>query len=559
MTDTSVQLALYADPILAARALFPHWFKRKMPWVHRGILAILLRRTDFLLNFGPETWPREEASWTEEDLDLLVKWFVWEKPDGTKEPLFFKRYAEGALVAIDLVLGKNTIIMMPRGSAKTTINNFAKIFRTLYRETSFVLLISETGSHAKKQLDNITFELTTNERIKAVFGELEPERQSKLPWTSDEAETVTGVYLTARGRGGQVRGMNNKGNRPDDVTVDDLEDEESVSTPEQLDKCLNWVLKSLLPVTNEIDDGEEDEEGNLIEIPDLSDSSATFTFLGTMLHREMALLKLAQDPQFTFVRFGAKLPDGSWLWPRYMNERKWERKKASYAAKGKLSAFYMEYGSEARDDDSAQFKQHFLDGIVRPINHLECVARAIVIDPAISQRIGADRTAIAVVGISSKGQIHLLDSWGKRGALPREQVDQYFLMAQRWACTRHGVEGIAYQAALIHLLREEMFRKRYYFEIEDIRHSTKKAERISGVLQPRYAAGYITHQREFPTINTMLLDFPNAGFDDIDAFAMAVTLLDPFAALAADPEHDITEDQYEPIEIEVGGAVRHAP
>jgi hypothetical protein len=552
VTDTTVLAALYADPVLAARLLMPHWFKRKMPWVHRGLLAILLRRTDFLLNFGTEIWPKEQATWTEGELDLIVKWFVWEKADGTKQPLFFKRYDDrGVLVALDLLIGKHTIIMMPRGSAKTTISNFARILKILYKETKFTLLVSETGPHAKKQMDNILFELKTNEKIKQLFGELEPERNSPLPWTSDEAETNTGVYITARGRGGQVRGMNNKGNRPDDVTVDDLEDEESVSTPEQLDKTLTWVLKALLPVTNDIDDSDEGDldEGTVpLEVPNLEESEATFTFLGTMLHRQMTLLKLAADPQFTFVRFGARLADESFLWPRYMNEKKWNAKKASYAMKGKVGAFYMEYGSEWRDEDSAMFKTEFFLNIVHPRSIAELTGRAIVIDPAISNKINADHCAFAVAGMTSRGQIHLLDSYGRVGMTPREQVDKYFELVLRWDTTHHGVESIAYQAALIHLLREEMFRKRRYFEITPITHSTKKTERIEGILQPRYASGYITHQRHFPTVLSQLLDWPNGGFDEVDAFAMAVTLLDPFAALAADPDKDLCDDEYEPLQ-----------
>lgn len=539
-SKTQALAAFYADPILAARVLVPHWFPKKMPWVHRGLIAILLRRTDFLLNFGEEGWQDETASWTREDLDLLIKWFVWEKPDGTKVPIFTLRETSDGLV-LDMNLGRFTAIMMPRGSAKTTVHNFVKLFKVLYKLTKFTLLVSETGTHANRQLDNIKSEIESNLRIRELFGILNPDRQSSLGWTQSEAETTTGVFLVARGRGGQVRGLNHKGNRPDDLSVDDLEDEESVSTAEQRDKSITWVLKSLLPV-----------------LPML-DASSTATFLGTMLHRESVMMKFAVDPEWTFIRFGAKLPDGSWLWPEYMDEKKWEATKQSYAGKGKLGAFYMEYGSEARDEDSAKFKPDWFLNIIRPRSRAEMISRAIVIDPAISQKVGADRTSIAVVGMTERGKIHICDSWGMRGALPREQIDRYFAMSLRWDCTHHGVESIAYQAALIHLLREEMFRKKHYFEIKPITHSAKKTERIEGVLQPRYAAGYISHQREFPVINTMLLDWPNGGFDDVDAVAMAITLLDPFAALAGDPDHDWDEDEYEDLETLVGGPVRHAP
>ena len=538
MTDESSLEALYGDPVLAARVLFPHWFPKKMPWFHRGLLAILLRRTDFLTNFGPESWEAEEAEWTPQDLELILRWFRWEKPDGTFEPLFSLRPEAGA---VDLRIGRFSCFMLPRGFAKTTITNFATVFKILYKLRKFVLLVSETGTHARKQLDNIKAELEANERIRLLFGNLVPGHNDEQVWTQDEARTTHGVYIVPRGRGGQVRGLNDRGNRPDDITVDDLEDEEAVSTAEQRDKCLTWFLRSLLPV-----------------LPRLN-SEATLTVLGTLLHREALLMNLSKDTRFTFVRFGAKLPDGTWLWPENMDEKGWEAERQIYAAKNKLGAFYMEYGSEIRSEDSSIFKPRHLEGIVEPLSIEETVGRAIVIDPAISSKVGADATAFAVVGMTPRGRLQVYHSYSRVGMTPREQVDMYFELAARWQTTHHGVEGVAYQAALIHLLREEMFRKRQYFEITDIRHATKKSERIAGVLQPRYAAGYVRHQQEFPKVNAMLLDFPNGGFDDIDAIAMAVTLLDPFAAQAADPDHDIEADEYEELEAMVGGSVRHAP
>lgn len=541
MDDKSEIIAeLYADPIKGLRVLLPHWFPRKMPWVHRGIVAILFRRTDFLLNFGPEAWRDEDAEWTLEDLLKIQKHFLWEKPDGTTEPIFEIEWQGDEPVAVHMTLGRFTCIMMPRGFSKTTLVNGCDILKILFKDIKFLLKVSETGGHSEKQLGNLKREFETNERIIELFGRLQPDYQSSLKWTADEIHTTNGCFVVAKGRGGQVRGLNIDAIRPDSIDVDDLEDPESVSTPEQRDKVLNWFVADLKPVLPKLN-------------PD-----ATMTVLGTLLHREALLMRIARDPEWTFIRFGAKVGD-DWLWPEMMNETGWESEKASFALQGKLSKFYMEYGSEWRDDDSAKFKTEFFVGIIQPRSRAELVARAIVIDPAISQRIGADRTAIAVAGMTEKGIIHLCDSWGQVGADPRLQIDKYFEMRTAWDCTRHGVEAISYQAALVHLLREEMFRRHQYFEIVPITHSTKKSERIEGVLQPRYASRYITHQREFPVLMQMLLDWPNGGFDDVDAFAMAVTLLDPYAAFAADPSKDPCDDEFEPLEKVIGGRFGSAP
>jgi hypothetical protein len=45
-----------------------------------------------------------------------------------------------------------------------------------------------------------------------------------------------------------------------------------------------------------------------------------------------------------------------------------------------------------------------------------------------------------------------------------------------------------------------------------------------------------------------LLDWPNGKKDYPDALAMAISLLDPYAAQAADPEKDLADDDYEPLD-----------
>jgi hypothetical protein len=133
---------------------------------------------------------------------------------------------------------------------------------------------------------------------------------------------------------------------------------------------------------------------------------------------------------------------------------------------------------------------------------------------------------------------------------PREQIDTYFALDKKWKPTKRGVEATAYQQALIHLLREEMFRKKQYFEIEEIRYQTAKVPRVEGILAPRYAAGVVVHRTHFPELETSLLDWPNGYLDPPDSVAMAIGLLDPFAATAAGEDFDLGEDEYPSLEDE---------
>lgn len=155
------------------------------------------------------------------------------------------------------------------------------------------------------------------------------------------------------------------------------------------------------------------------------------------------------------------------------------------------------------------------------------------------------------------------------GLSPRQQIDMYFDLHFAWNCTRHGVEAIAYQKALVHMLKEEMFRKakaygpRAYFEIDEITHGkTGKVERVEGILGPLYRSGYITHERRFAEYESQLFDWPNGKKDGPDSVAMAIALLDPYASLAFDSDnpdpHKLEKDQYKPLYEEVGNW-RRAP
>lgn len=507
--------ACYADPVLFCRTFLEHWFPSDIPWVHRGILAILCRKTDFLLRYG--------------EIDKIESNFVYAlDPTRKDSPLgkifIVERNSEGTPVKIDLVVKRYTLLQMPRGFAKTTLANAANLYDIEYHDCKFPLYVSETGNHARMQLGNVKRELETNAMLNLVFGNKVPGRQDAEKWTEDQIMTLDGISLVARGRGGQVRGLNINAQRPDKVLIDDLEDKESVSTAEQLTKTRTWFFSDLKPV-----------------LPKL-DPNARLIMLGTLLHADALLQTLQKDPEFTSIVFGALDRQGEPLWRENMDEEKLEKEKASYALAGNLSEFYMEYMSKLSDEKTAKFRREFFHYTPNP----EVVAKAIAIDPAIANSATADSTTLAVVGIGAKGIITVLDVVGQKGMSPREQIDTYFDLITKWDPDRFGVEAIAYQRALIHFMQEEMFRRKRYFEIVPLKYNTSKTERILGILQPRYASGYIHHARIFPELEAQLLDFGQGHDDYPDVVSQAVSLLDPYAAQAA--TDDLAADTMEPLE-----------
>lgn len=513
----------YLNPVFFCHFYLHEWFPGRMPWVHKALMAILTRKCDFLL---------EECD--QYELGKIVRHFAY-KEDATNEdevaqPIFEVEYEDGKPARVNMALARFTEILMPRGFSKTTCTNAAVLYDILYQEAEFLVYVSEAQLHAQTQLANVRRELESNERIIAVFGSLKPEQRQNKKWSEDTLETATGIFAVARGRGGQIRGLNMNGKRPDRIIVDDVEDKESVNTPEQRKKSRVWAYGDLIPA---LPSPAKKEDASIVAV-------------GTLLHNEALLMTWARDPEFNTIVFGALDNDGDPLWPENMDKARLARVKRSFANAGELSTFYMEYFNTTRNEETAKFKQSYFiyDKPTKPLH------KAIAVDPAISDKPDADFCAFAVVGMEETGRIHVLDMYGDRGMSPRDQVDKYFELVVRWNPDRYGVEANAYQAALIHLLREEMFRKGRYFEIEPIKHSTRKIERVEGVLQPRMAAGYVIMSRRFPDLEQQLLDWPSSKLDFPDVLAMAITLLDPYAAQAADPELDLGEDEYEELDLE---------
>lgn len=512
-----------------------------MSWVHRGVLAILLRQTGFLTKFGNERWPDEEYEYGQADLDKIIKHFVW-RPSKDANPIPLFRLGEDGLVY--LTVSRFVQIMLPRGFGKTTTVNAANLIKICYKLRKFLVYLSETADHAAEQLGNIKRELETNSRIIAVFGQMKPERSDGEKWREDYIQTLTGVVVQARGRGGQIRGKNVGGARPDDITFDDVEDKESVSTPEQRRKTLVWLMGDVLPALPQI--GE----------------TGTITGLGTLLHAEAMMVKLADDPEWITVRFGALDPDGDPIWAYYKAKKQLEALKLAYTRKGLLNLYYLEYESKISGGDNAKFPSTFTYQIMQ---RTEFVAVALCMDPAISDDLDKDPDycMFGVTGMTTKGQHHVMHCDGAQGMHPRAQIDEYFRLHAKFDPTHHGIEAVAFQKALVHLMREEMFRRgktlgnRAYFEITPILHGkTGKIPRVEGALSPRYKAGYVTHQQSFPLYESQLIDWPNGKRDGPDVIAQCITLLDPFAALAFGT--DMTEeelakgdplarDQYEPL------------
>jgi predicted phage terminase large subunit-like protein len=524
------------DPVEFCKTFLHDHFSRRMPWVHRGLLAILTERSEFLLKYGElskimKNFVHEYGH--QEDLPVRQIFHVF--VDGTErsadEIKALEDHLSGESVLKDssrtrirLDLGEFTLIMMPRGSSKTTIAGFAvPLYKVLFRLDKFSLYVSNAQTHTEAQLESIRKELTENELILAFFGDIRPKKSADQRWAQEKFETLTGIAMQAKGKGSAIRGIHHKNKRPSIILVDDPQDREDVKSDTVRENDKKWAFAELTPARARV----EGERGKII-------------VLGTWLHSDCLVAVWSRDPRFTTVKIALQDLDGDYIWPDYMDAEQDRIEKESFARAGLLPQYYMEYHNREIDDDQLPFPPRFIiyEPELPPFEELIC---ATAFDPATAKTRTADFSAIATLGIHQKtGRTWILDCWLKRGAEDEEKVEEYFRQSLLWHSVLHGLESNAGQAVYGTLIKREMFKRGHYFELEMIAHKTRKVDRIRAALRPRFSAGYMRLRLKFPELEQQLYDFryddSHLHDDGPDVVAMCMVLLDPTAAFDAEDD-----------------------
>lgn len=244
---------------------------------------------------------RERKARAMQDLDFFNRTYFphyFTKPSSRLHKYFAERYLALVNRAFDTGEGDKEANAAPRGNAKSTTGTFGlPLWAAAFRKRRYALIVSETRSQAEAFLSFIKIELETNERLQQDFPELCGEGPV---WRSDMIVTRNGVKIQAAGAGQKLRGLRHGACRPDLVIVDDLENDESVESPEQRKKLENWFFKALMKI------GQPD---------------TVFIVVGTILHYDSLLSRLLVKPGWKGQKWKAvmKWATATKLWDE------WER------------------------------------------------------------------------------------------------------------------------------------------------------------------------------------------------------------------------------------------
>lgn len=479
----------------------------EMPWVHRGILAIMLRRADWLGIYG--------------QLEEIVSEFVAESSDGTVVNVF--RYTEDRKGLEFAISFDQVQCMIPRGTSKTTLTKMAMVALIAYEVVDYFVYVSAASPHAETQIADIKDIINSKPRFTEIYGAQKPAQRTGKPWAADEFETESGVLVGARGVDGQIRGLSVKGRRPKLIILDDIEDEENVATEEQRNK-LNRKFHSVIePALRTIYPPNDPYPPTLLAINTLlSEASLNGDFL--------------KSEYWLSIRFGAKDKQGRFWFPIKMDAKEYEKKRKKFLEAGQLHTFHLEYDNKSVSEQDQLVIQKNIK--VRGMPDETPVWNVLACDPAISEDEKADEATLTVAALdSSNSHIYVRENKGKQGWHVSDYLNEIFTLVSTYNIQLVGVESNAYQAVLLQLLQVEMMKRNVFFTVVGLTHHKKKEARVKGWLQPLYANGMISHERGFPELDDQLVNWYDTSVkkDRADSLAMAVSLFTEYRHLLGQP------------------------
>lgn len=474
-------------------------------------------------------------------------------------------------------------IAAPRGSAKTTFFTLIDvIYAICYELQDFIIIISETKSLAVERLMDVRMELETNERIQADFGDLIGPN-----WRQDDIICSNGVRVTAKGRGGQIRGSKHRASRPSLIILDDVESSDSVLSPLQREKVEKWYSTDVRRAGR-------------------PDGSTKFRIVGTFLHPDALLPQLTENPAYHSKIYKAVI---SWsnredLWSRwtaiysdlsnpsriedarkYYNENEkemlagvellWPEGIDYYTvmeaiiSEGRYAAL-KEFQNEMYDptqflfamDKAVRFKTdadgiHRSDGRFVKWSQLSGVSYFLDWAGAKASQDNCYPVAVAVAWesfpASAEAYTYILDTRMDR-VPPSQQIESLFDLHEHWSMLpqfRCGIEGFIDTTSLIEdnvkkIFYDEVDKRRkngkpYNLFLEFVRRHQAKLERITTALEHRIRNGWLSFNETLPVdFMRQFEQFPTHQFVDApDAVEGALTLfMSPVKIQRNEPKRD---------------------
>ena len=380
-----------------------------------------------------------------------------------------------------------------RSAAKSTIGEEVVTLDGALREYHNCLIIGSTEPRAMERLESVKHELEHNDKLKTILGS-----QRGEAWTGHKALLRNGTLIQAVGVGQSVRGVKHHQWRPDFLWIDDIEDEESVRTPEACKERLAWLYNTLLPICAK---------------------GARVRMTGNRLSSESVIAKVADDPNWVHQKFPIMYQDVTSgvmtpAWPE-MYDMDWiEKSRAEAERMGLGDGWQQEYMCEAIASHLKTFKpEHYR--VVPQFRTWHPVMA--MFDPARTVNKKSAATGKAV-GSWIGRKLVIWEATAKM-MMPSELIDDLFETDLTYSPVVLGIEEDGLQEWLKEPLRMEQLRRRHMLPHLRPERAPRAKDDFIASMQPYFHAGEVEFATDCPDARKELLSFPAGRKDCINALA----------------------------------------
>ena len=446
---------------------------------------------------------------------------------GTAEPSLLHEYLYVRLPQIvNASSGQRDAIAAPRGEAKSTKISMSFVLWCVINGIKwYPVIVMDAFEQAAEMLEAIKAELEANPRLQGDFPEACG--QGKV-WRAGVIVTANGRKVEAFGSAKKIRGRRHGAHRPDLAVLDDIENDENVTTPAQRDKLQRFVTASVLNL------GPPDDSMDAIMV-------------GTVLHYDSVLARFLKNPLWHRKVFKAVIqwPDRMDLWEQF--EGLLLQAETPQQGEAAATAFYAEhradmdagaqvswpavrplvklmirrareghaaFDSEQQNDPVAGEDAPFANSIRFWVNRLTEWVFYGACDPSLGRNGGGrDPSALVVGGWQrEKGTLSVVEAKIKK-RVPDRIISDIIELQREYGCLVWGIESVQFQEFLRTSLMRDAAKAGVALPAVPVTPIADKALRIER-LQPPIAAGLIRLNVSQATLIEQLQQWPNGDHDD---------------------------------------------
>ena len=440
-------------------------------------------------------------------------------------------------------------IAAPRGHAKSTaITHGYTLACLLFRERSFVLVVSDTESQAIMFLQDIKKELEDNEDLIQLFGVKRDHHGKVLFIKESESDLIVELEdghqfrIMAKGSEQKVRGLKWGSKRPDLVVCDDLENDEIVMNSDRRKKFVRWFTGALMPCLS--DRGVIRVVGTVLHLDSFLNNLMPLEYDKKTVIEELKVYSTRKS-LWRAVKYRAH--DREWtkfLWPEKKSKEELRELYEARIKEGLPDIYFQEYLNEPIDESNALFKESDFKPF-KEKDEFKKLNYYIACDLAISEKQRADWTVFVVGGMDSDGVLYVKNVIRDRMD-GKEIVDTILNLERLYEPHVFAIEDGAISKSLGPFLYEEMPKRNIFPNIELITPSKDKIMRARSI-QGRMRAGAVRMDMAadwFDKFKDELKRFPRDRHDDqVDAFAHLGYVLDKM--IDAPTEKELEDERYE--------------